>query len=115
MMVPRNTASRWILLIAVTSCVAALVLFVYQGYDSSAVGRDEPKAETVYVEPLDVSDGEAVLRWARNVCEGVRVSDAARYLGIEADLEGVVEVLTESIPEPVRQDAIRVCQRHLIP
>jgi DNA-binding transcriptional regulator YdaS (Cro superfamily) len=62
---------------------------------------------------VDVSDLESVKRWARNMCRGFKVEEAARLLETEASISAVAAGLTSNLPEPAEAIARAVCEEEL--
>lgn len=70
--------------------------------------RDEWSARVV-----DVTDLESVKRWARNMCRGFKVEEAASLLNTEASISAVATGLTRNLSEPAESVARAVCEEEL--
>lgn len=97
------------LTIALTTLVSCGVLV-----GSHAGGKVVPKKEWVEVEQVDNSDLVSVEEWAKGICRGVSVKEAAEALNVDPTLSAVVNDLTESLPESTRRRAAEICRAELI-
>ena len=76
--------------------------------ETVAMKREEDSARVV-----DVNDLRAVKRWARNMCRGFNVEDAAHLLETEATVSAVAKSLTSNLPEPAEATARLICEAEL--
>ncbi len=63
---------------------------------------------------VDRNDLDELEKWARRLCKGVTVKDAARGLGVEASLDAVTNALTESLPRSKRERISQICRELLL-
>lgn len=62
---------------------------------------------------IDLSDTDAVRRWAQDMCRGLRLGEVARELDIEPTIDAVTRKLTSHLPEPAEAMARKTCEEEL--
>jgi hypothetical protein len=67
----------------------------------------------VEVQNVDENDLQAVLDWARGICNGVTVEEAATLLNTGRTIDAVVGSLTDRLPDGTRDAAAQVCEEGL--
>jgi hypothetical protein len=75
---------------------------------TASMRREEESARVV-----DVHDLGAVERWARNMCRGFNIKDAAHLLETEATVSAVARSLARNLPEPAEATARLICEEEL--
>jgi hypothetical protein len=72
------------------------------------VAREHESAEFI-----DLSDADAVRRWAQGMCRGLKLDEIARELDIEPTIDAVTRRLTSDLPEPAEAIARKTCEDEL--
>ncbi len=85
---------------------------------NSGAGSDKQlQSGEIVVKNVDLSDRDAVLRWARGICRGVSVEEIADAESIEPTTAAAVQVLVGNLPEETpdqtRKEAAQVCANEL--
>lgn len=67
----------------------------------------------VYAEIVDINDHKAVITWAKDICRGVSVEEAAKYFNTEATMDALIERYTDGLPDGTRQEVAQICEAEL--
>lgn len=68
------------------------------------------EAEKVVIESVDMTDPNALQRWAQSICRGGGIRDIASALGVPATVESVIDALTKDFPQSSRDVVAGVCR-----
>jgi hypothetical protein len=71
------------------------------------------KIEWVEGAHIDEDNLVSVEEWARGICRGVTVAEAAEDLHVEPSLTAVIDALTRSLPASTRERAAEICRAGL--
>ena len=102
-----------VFLALVLTALVSYVLLIDSGTGVQPVAEKRQK-EWVEVEQVDKNDLAKVELWAKGICRGVSVKEAAEALNVDPSLPSVISALTESLPETTRERAAAICRAELI-
>lgn len=108
------------LVVVLCTCLGTVLAFSGDRSDGQRVFHKELANETIAMRReedsarvVDVNDLSAVKRWARNMCRGFDIEDAAHLLETEATVSAVAKSLTSNLPEPAETAARLICEAEL--
>lgn len=101
----------WPIVAILVLCSAAVGEAIAQNSRSEIGGS--MVSERFFFESVDVSDRNAVMQWARELCNGLDVAETAATFDIPPTREAVAGELMKSLPTSVQADAVQVCVKHL--
>lgn len=108
----------------VVACIAIVSLTVVSGcgsvhnQDEVSMGkaRRQEKDGAFTGDFVDIDDQEAMEAWARRMCRGLRLEQAAATLGTDATVPSVAHALMDRQVENehIREAILKVCEEELI-
>lgn len=65
------------------------------------------------IEEIEPTDRAGLIRWARDICSNLDIKEAAEALNVPPSPDAVVNALTRSLPEDVRDEVAESCRKSL--
>jgi hypothetical protein len=65
------------------------------------------------IEEIDPTDRVGLTAWAYDICHGLDIDAAAEEINVPPTPDAVVEALTGSLPQGIRQEVADVCFKAL--